>query len=382
MHGSMAEIEHSIVSNIGTGFPTVAAPYFLVSSGKVMYEVVLQTDGVMQIGWCTSDFQGKPYNAGGYGVGDDPHSWAYDGNRQVVWHNGNTSPHGLPAKWKAGSVVGVALDADTGAMHFFLDGVYLGGPAFAGANAIGEGFFPAVSLMAHQKLEFVFSKPFCFPIDGYSAIVRNEHENEQVSVAVAKAELQKAKEIKKQKQNTLRDAKKQNEKMSVTVAKAELQKAKHIKKQKQYALKKAKQVEHLEKKQAKRQAKAQRRNERKAAKALRKCKISNAHATTNERPATSVADSSLDNPRVAPVTFIDAVAAAPSLPNPYVPSAVAVPVPTAVAVPVGASEGKPLYEDEVRQLQKMGFSQPFIDLQSVLVGVDGNLDEAIGQLLA
>ena len=408
MHGSMAEIEHSIVSNVGAGFPTVAAPYFLVSSGKVMYEVVLQTDGVMQIGWCTSDFQCKPYNAGGYGVGDDPHSWAYDGNRQVVWHNGNTSPYGLPAKWKAGSVISVALDADTGAMQFFLDGVSLGGPAFAGANGIGEGFFPAVSLMAHQKLEFVFSKPFCFPIDGYSAIVRNEHEHERVSVAVAKAELQKAKEIKKQKQHALHKAKnlkrmekiqkakdaqsqkqhtlpsaKQDEQVSVAAAKAELRKAKNIKKQKQFALKKAKKVEHLEKKQAKKQAKALRRSERKAAKALRKGKISNAHASTNEWSATSVVDSSLDTPHVAAGTVIDAVAAPPALPSPHIPTTVAMPVPTAFAVPVGAtSEGKLLYEDEVRQLQKMGFSQPFIDLQRVLAGVDGKLDEAIGQLLA
>ena len=370
MYGSVAEIRQNIISNIGIGFPTVAAPYFSVSSGKAMYEVVLQTDGVMQIGWCTSDFRCKPYDAGGYGVGDDPHSWAYDGNRQVVWHNGNTSPHGVPAKWNTGSVVGVALDADTGTMQFYLDGVFLGGPAFAGANTSGEGFFPAVSLMAGQKLEFVFRKPFYFPIDGYSAIVCDEREDELVSVAAANTELQKAKDVQKQKHHALREAtrvQREGELVNVAVAKAELQKAKDVKKQKHHVLREAKRVERMEKKQAKKLAKVQRKNDKKAMKALRKCKNSNAGATTS----------------AAAAAVMDPVAAPPSLPSSSVPTAVAAPVPTAVAAPIGAaSEGKPLYEDEVRQLQKMGFSQTFVDLQRVLVGVDGKLHEAIGQLLA
>ena len=47
-----------------------------------------------------------------------------------------------------------------------------------------------------------------------------------------------------------------------------------------------------------------------------------------------------------------------------------------------APTGTVLYEAEVRQLQKMGFSQTFGELQSVIAAVGGKVDEAIGQLLA
>lgn len=349
MHGSMAKIsDEGKISNMWAGFPTVAAPKLGVSSGKVMFEAVLQTDGVMQIGWCTNSFRCKPRSTGGEGVGDDPHSWAYDGHRQVLWHNGITSPHGLQAKWKAGSVVGATIDADKGTMHFYLDGVLLGDSAFTGVHHDGRGFFPAASLMAHQQMQFVFSQPFHFPINGYSAIFRDE----QTRLAEAKSELQKARTLTKMKQLALREAKQ--------LART-----------------------------AKKQAKAQRKTEKKAAKALRKCNRSNANTSIGKpspKNALNTSAPSLPNAGDAPAdgTPIVCPPAAPALPmagGPDVQTTVHISEVTNATAPA-APKGTVLYEAEVRQLQKMGFSQTFAELQSVIVAMDGKVDEAIGHLLA
>lgn len=353
MHGSMAKIsDEGKISHMWAGFPTVAAPKLAVSRGKVMFEAVLQTDGVMQIGWCTSSFRCNPRSTGGDGVGDDPHSWAYDGNRQLLWHNGNTSPHGVPAKWKAGSVVGATIDADKGTMHFYLDGVLLGDSAFTGVNHDGRGFFPAASLTARQQLQFVFSQPFHFPIDGYSAIIRDE----QTRLAEAKSELQKAKTLTKMKKLALREAK-----QSARIAKKE--------------------------------AKAQRKNEKKAAKTLRKCKGSNTNTSIGKQSPNKELHTPTPPPHVTPnLPDAPAVGATPAVYPPAAPAlpaaggtdvqTTAYPSQVANATVPAAPTGTVLYEAEVRQLQKMGFSQTFGELQSVIVAVGGKVDEAIGQLLA
>ena len=49
--------------------------------------MVIVTGGVMQIGWATR--LSKVLNHEGYGIGDDEFSLAYDGCRQLVWHNAN-----------------------------------------------------------------------------------------------------------------------------------------------------------------------------------------------------------------------------------------------------------------------------------------------------
>ena len=53
-------------------------------SHKYIYEVVLATDGLMQVGWVTDDFEIDP--EGGTGVGDDAYSYGYDGCRVKKWH--------------------------------------------------------------------------------------------------------------------------------------------------------------------------------------------------------------------------------------------------------------------------------------------------------
>ena len=48
------------------------------------YEVTILGTGIAQIGWCSADCWLDPIN--GHGVGDDTHSYAFDGNRQRAWH--------------------------------------------------------------------------------------------------------------------------------------------------------------------------------------------------------------------------------------------------------------------------------------------------------
>eukprot|EP01083_Nonionella_stella_P241227 842529_1 len=69
--------------------------------GKWYYETILNTSGVMQIGFIESGFT----TPNGAGVGDDKHSWAYDGCRKRKWHAGykNYATH---IKWKKSDVVG------------------------------------------------------------------------------------------------------------------------------------------------------------------------------------------------------------------------------------------------------------------------------------
>ncbi|RHY28374.1 hypothetical protein DYB32_006025 [Aphanomyces invadans] len=79
----------------------------------------------------------------GDGVGDGPHSWAYDGWRQMKWH-GNSCPYGL--KWKPGDVIGCGIDCDAGMMFFTLNGKNMDaafrGVEFAGGTKyVGEEYF-------------------------------------------------------------------------------------------------------------------------------------------------------------------------------------------------------------------------------------------------
>ncbi|CAM9240648.1 unnamed protein product, partial [Discosporangium mesarthrocarpum] len=107
----------------------------------------------MQLGWSDAAYQGNAEN--GDGVGDGPHSWAYDGWRQYRWHDGHT-PWG--ARWAVGDIVGCALDLDNGTMSFTLNGRAdeIGmGVAFCGL-AFSGGLYPCASFNRRECLQFNF----------------------------------------------------------------------------------------------------------------------------------------------------------------------------------------------------------------------------------
>ncbi|CAN0160043.1 unnamed protein product, partial [Laminaria digitata] len=99
-------------------FPTLRLSHVGVSSGSTRggrwyYEVTLLTGGLMQVGWAGPLFQCSPIR--GQGVGDNMHSWAFDGFRQKRWCV-SSAPYG--DRWRAGDVIGVLLDAGLEEMRF------------------------------------------------------------------------------------------------------------------------------------------------------------------------------------------------------------------------------------------------------------------------
>ncbi|CAK9060524.1 unnamed protein product [Durusdinium trenchii] len=94
---------------------TCGLPELAQSSGKFYYEVQLLSEfDSPQIGWLNATFQAGEYS--GEGVGDDPHSWAFDGERCLWWNNGK-KPLQLDSPWKAQDVLGFAIDLDEGKMQ-------------------------------------------------------------------------------------------------------------------------------------------------------------------------------------------------------------------------------------------------------------------------
>ncbi|CAK4613794.1 unnamed protein product [Aphanomyces euteiches] len=120
-----------VEGSAGAGFASVGAPDCITQTGKWYYEATLFTSGCIQIGWADAAFSGASER--GDGVGDGPHSWAYDGWRQMKWH-GNSSSYGL--KWKAGDVIGCGVDCDAGILFFTLNGQCMG-VAFRGVEFAG-----------------------------------------------------------------------------------------------------------------------------------------------------------------------------------------------------------------------------------------------------
>lgn len=133
---------------------------FQVDAGVWYYEVLIITDGVMQIGWATKD--SKFLNHDGCGIGDDEFSMAYDGCRQLIWYQAQSETHTHPC-WKPGDVLGLLLDVQNQTLLFYLNGNPL--PPYRQLfNHARSGFFAAASFMSFQQCEFNFgAKPFRYP---------------------------------------------------------------------------------------------------------------------------------------------------------------------------------------------------------------------------
>jgi hypothetical protein len=145
-------------------FGTVGAPESIAHTGKVFYEVELLVfdsrnfdadhnpypPSSVQFGWADAGFELHDVPASG--VGDDTHSWAFDGRRVKKWHNEETevtldSTHGgtrWPAgrKWAVGDVLGFAADLDAGKLWFGHNGQWSLG--FEDVRPAG-GLYPALT---------------------------------------------------------------------------------------------------------------------------------------------------------------------------------------------------------------------------------------------
>lgn len=125
-----------------------------LKSGMWMYEVNLNSDGPMQIGWATKDFH--PSVLENLGVGDDSNSWGGDFNRLILWHPGieggasNFRCLDPDAQtWNRGSLLTCAVDLDARIMYWSLDG---GSPVQLSFPDHVEGLVPALTLARGESV--------------------------------------------------------------------------------------------------------------------------------------------------------------------------------------------------------------------------------------
>ena len=153
-----------------SGFPSIGCRGYAATSGKWYYELTVLTAGCVQVGWVDTAFTGMADS--GQGVGDDIHSWAFDGWRTYIWHETSAD---WGTRWAPGDVVGCAIDLSSKIMSFYLNGfgVEIGmGVAFVDFESTG-GLFPCVSFNRNESVRFNFgSLPFKHePPTGYRPFI-------------------------------------------------------------------------------------------------------------------------------------------------------------------------------------------------------------------
>ncbi|XP_052197848.1 E3 ubiquitin-protein ligase RKP isoform X2 [Diospyros lotus] len=136
-----------------------------VWKGKWMYEVILETSGIQQLGWATLSCQFTHHK----GVGDADDSYAYDGKRVRKW---NKDFESYGQSWVVGDVIGCCIDLDHDEVSFYRNGSPLG-VAFSGIRKMvpGLGYYPAISLSQGERCELNFgARPFKYPVEGFLPI--------------------------------------------------------------------------------------------------------------------------------------------------------------------------------------------------------------------
>lgn len=137
---------------------------------KYAFEVKLESGGLMQIGWASEHLESDP--EGGKGVGDDSHSYGYDGYRAKKWHGKYSSMRtSYGSKWTAGDIITCIIDMDVGEIQYYKNGVDMG-IAFYGVLT-SRAWYPAVSLATGQQCKLYFGgilDPLKYLPDGCTAV--------------------------------------------------------------------------------------------------------------------------------------------------------------------------------------------------------------------
>lgn len=135
-----------------------------VFKGKWVYEIMLGSKGVMQLGWCTLNCRFSQEE----GVGDTADSYAYDGSRLRKW-NVRTFKYG--EAWLTGDVISCAIDLDNGHLEFFRNGHSMGIAFTNVKTGPGYAYFPAFSLSMEENVQVNFgATPLKFPVEDYQPL--------------------------------------------------------------------------------------------------------------------------------------------------------------------------------------------------------------------
>ncbi|OQS06539.1 HECT E3 ubiquitin ligase, partial [Thraustotheca clavata] len=144
----------------------------LITSGKVYYEYVLKSKGLMQLGWAYPGFR-PAFTT--HGVGDHFGSFGVDGKRRKKWCNTGQSYGPEHWSWSAGDIIGVLLDMDSREIRFAHNGVDLG-VAFTEKDYPqidwASGFYPTGSFSSAQGAKInLGATPFQYnPPHGYVSV--------------------------------------------------------------------------------------------------------------------------------------------------------------------------------------------------------------------
>lgn len=84
----------------------------------------MKTSGLIQVGWASAQCNFDP--EGGTGVGDDDHSYAYDGVRRKKWHGTSLFNNRYGERWDVGTVVTTTIDLYKGEIGYYHNGKFLG----------------------------------------------------------------------------------------------------------------------------------------------------------------------------------------------------------------------------------------------------------------
>ncbi|XP_043721494.1 E3 ubiquitin-protein ligase RKP-like [Telopea speciosissima] len=136
-----------------------------VWTGKWMYEIILETSGIQQLGWATLSCPFTEHK----GVGDAEDSYAFDGRRVKKW---NKEAETYGQSWVVGDVIGCCIDLDHNEISFYRNGLPLG-VAFDNVRkmAPGLGYYPAISLSQGERCVLNFgTHPFKYPIEGFHSL--------------------------------------------------------------------------------------------------------------------------------------------------------------------------------------------------------------------
>ncbi|KAI8070067.1 hypothetical protein BC940DRAFT_296883 [Gongronella butleri] len=158
-------------------FETVVATHYVrrnttatAAANRFCYQIKLKTNGLLQVGWINE--HGQVDAEAGSGIGDDEHSYGYDGNRCKKWHGRyrlkNTN-YGIV--WKADDLITCAIDLDAGEIRYYQNGIDLG-VAFSKVDKT-RTWYPALSLSVGQGCECFFGGPLDPLIDipeGYVSV--------------------------------------------------------------------------------------------------------------------------------------------------------------------------------------------------------------------
>ncbi|XP_025196561.1 ryanodine receptor 2-like, partial [Melanaphis sacchari] len=112
LNGDMMVTEFSTMYS-RSNLATVKSIHSIKNDVIYQYEVQLNSNGPMRIGWATQ----KCTFTDDQGVGETENSYGFDGYRLEKWNTSNARTYGR--KWRVGNIIGCTIDLKKNSIEFF-----------------------------------------------------------------------------------------------------------------------------------------------------------------------------------------------------------------------------------------------------------------------